>query len=141
MGPDVAKKRGDESKNYSPPIPPTRIPFLLTPEFIYVRFFEFSVFRFFGLLDPGPLQDPYKTAPTGCRIFKMLAAWRFGLGVQSCFLSAAPAASPKIHGVGNPWKILGTTMDKSRIFGNSYVAKKSRFENKLAVFRHVLTVF
>ena len=31
------------------------------------------------------------------------AAWRFGLGVQSCFLSAAPAASPKIHGVGNPW--------------------------------------
>ena len=34
------------------------------------------------------------------------AAWRFGLGVGR-FLSAAPAASPKIHGVGNPWKILG----------------------------------
>ena len=52
MGPDAAKKRGDESKNHSPPIPPTRIPYLLIPEFSYVRFFEFSVFQFFGLLDP-----------------------------------------------------------------------------------------
>ena len=54
------KKRGNPFKNYSPPIPPTRIPFLLIPEFFYARFFEFSVFQFFGLLDPywtpiGPL--------------------------------------------------------------------------------------
>ena len=54
------EKRGDESKNYSPPIPPTRIPFLLIPDLFYVRFLEFSVFQFFGLLDPywtpiGPL--------------------------------------------------------------------------------------
>ena len=59
VGPDVAKKRGDESKNYSPPIPPTRIPFLLTPDHFYVRFLEFLAFHFlpsfFSLLDPiGP---------------------------------------------------------------------------------------
>ncbi len=56
MGPDVAKKRGDESKNYSPPIPPTRIPFLLTPDLFYVRFLDFPVFHclpsFFIFLDP-----------------------------------------------------------------------------------------
>ena len=40
------EKRGDESKNYSPPIPPTRIPFLLTPDHFYVRFPDFSVFHF-----------------------------------------------------------------------------------------------
>ena len=55
--------------------------------------FGFSVFaqfsQFFG---------PYRTR------FGMLETHtRLGLGVQSCFLSAAPAASPKIHGVGNPW--------------------------------------
>ena len=57
------------------------------------------------------------------------------------FLSAAPAASPKIHGVENPWKILGRSMDKSRVFGNSDFGKKSRFENKLAVFPKVLKVW
>ena len=64
MGPDVAKKRGDESKNYSPPIPPTRIPFLLTPDHFYVRFLDFSVFHFplsffefFGPREPG-LESP-----------------------------------------------------------------------------------
>ena len=36
-----------------------------------------------------------------------------GLGVQSCFLSAAPAASPKIHGKsmgfhGSPWVPMGS---------------------------------
>ena len=39
-------KRGDESKNYFPPTPPTRIPYLLTPDLFYVRFLDFSVFHF-----------------------------------------------------------------------------------------------
>ena len=52
---DVAKKWGDESKNYFPPIPPTKTPFLLTPSFFYVRFLEFSVFQFFALF--GPLMN------------------------------------------------------------------------------------
>ena len=38
------------------------------------------------------------------------------------------------------WEILGKSMDKSRVFGNSDFGKKSRFENKLAVFRKVLKV-
>ena len=63
------------------------------------------------------------------------AAWRFGLGVQSWFLSAAPAASPEIQnpwgGKSMGWEILGKSMDKSRFFGNSDFDKKSRFENKL----------
>ena len=64
MGPDVAKKRGDESKNYSPPIPPTRIPFLLTPDLFYVRFLNFRFFTFplvfFSFLDPiGPHWTPF----------------------------------------------------------------------------------
>ena len=54
---------------------------------------------------------------------------------QSWFLSAAPAASPKIQnpwgGKSMGWEILGKSMDKSRIFGNSDFDKKSRFENKL----------
>ena len=43
--------------------------------------------------------------------------------------------------MGNPWKILGKSMDKSRVFGNSDFGKKSRFENKLAVVHKVLKVF
>ena len=39
-------KTGDESKNYSPPIPPTRIPFVLIPDLFYVRFLDFSVLHF-----------------------------------------------------------------------------------------------
>ena len=63
MGPDVAKKRGDESKNYSPPIPPTRIPFLLTPDHFYIRFLDFSVLHFltsfYSFFDPiGPHWTP-----------------------------------------------------------------------------------
>ena len=63
MGPDVAKKRGDESKNYSPPIPPTRLPFLLILDHFYVRFLAFSAFHFlpifFSFLDPiGPHWTP-----------------------------------------------------------------------------------
>ena len=53
--PDVEKKRGNPSKNYSPPIPPTRIPFLLNPDLFYVRFFDLfgsslvaQFFQFFG---------------------------------------------------------------------------------------------
>jgi len=42
--------------------------------------------------------------------------------------------------VGNPWKILGKSMDKSRVFGNSDFGKQSRFEIKLAFFRKVLKV-
>ena len=34
----------------------------------------------------------------------------------------------------NPWKILGKSIDKSRVFGNPDFGKKSRCENKLAVF-------
>jgi hypothetical protein len=66
------------------------------------------------------------------------AAGRFGLGVQSWFLSAAPAASPKIKnhwgGKSLGWEILGKSMNKSRIFGNSDFGEKSRFENKLVFF-------
>ena len=36
----------------------------------------------------------------------------------------------EIHGVGNSWK----SMNKSRIFGNPDLTKKSRFENELVVF-------
>ena len=39
------------------------------------------------------------------------------------------------------WEILGKSMDKSRILGNSDFGEKSRFENKLVVFRKVLEVF
>ena len=46
MGPDDAKKRGNPSKNYSPPIPPTRIPFWLIPDHFYVRFLDFPVLHF-----------------------------------------------------------------------------------------------
>ena len=51
------------------------------------------------------------------------------------FLSAAPAASPKIQGGGggNPWKIFGKSMDRSRVFGNPDFGKKSRFANKSVV--------
>ena len=45
------------------------------------------------------------------------------------------------HGVENPWKILGKSMDKSRVLGNPDFGKKSRFENKLAVFCKVLKVW
>ena len=66
------------------------------------------------------------------------AAWRFGLGVQSWFSSAAPAASLKIQnpwgGTSMGWEILGKSMDTSRICGNSEFGKKSMFENKLAFF-------
>ena len=40
------EKKGDESKNYFPPIPPTRIPFLLIPDHFYVKFLELSFFHF-----------------------------------------------------------------------------------------------
>ena len=49
------EKNGDGSNNYVPPIPPTRIPFLLILDHFYVRFLDFpvftfwSVFQFFGL--------------------------------------------------------------------------------------------
>ena len=56
---DVAKKKGNESKNNSPPIPPTRIQFLLTPDLFYVRFLEFSVFHF--LLQFFQFFGPYRT--------------------------------------------------------------------------------
>ena len=60
------------------------------------------------------------------------------IGVQSWFLSAAPAASPKIQnpwgGKSMGWEILGKSMSKSRIFGNPDFGKKSRFENELVVF-------
>ena len=53
---DVAIIRGDESHNYSPPFPPTRIPCLLIPDHLYVRFLDFPVlhllticFRFLAL--------------------------------------------------------------------------------------------
>jgi len=39
------------------------------------------------------------------------------------------------------WEIHGKSFDKSRVFGNSDFGKKSRFENKLAVFHKVLKVF
>ena len=65
MGPDVAKKRGNPSKNYSPPIPPTRIPFLLIPDLFYVRFLEFSVFHFVPR-EPG-LESPADWGPTKCK--------------------------------------------------------------------------
>ena len=68
MGPDAAKKRGHESKNYSPPIPPTRIPFFQSPDLFFVRFFEFSVFQFFALL------DSYWSKPF-CRGDDNLASW------------------------------------------------------------------
>ena len=77
-------------------------------------------------------------APKGSPPMGSLGFHRVPLGVH--FLSAAPAASPKIHGVGNPWKIRGKSMDTSRVFGNSDFGKKSRFENKLVVFRKVLKV-
>ena len=59
------EKKGDETKNYSPPIPPTRIPFLLTPDLFYVRFLDFPVLHllpiFFSFLDPiGPHWTPEK---------------------------------------------------------------------------------
>ena len=94
--------------------------------------FQFFEFQFFGKIMEKQWktmkkhEEPPPSKPIG---------WGFGVGVGR-FLSAAPAASPKIHGVGNPWKILG----KSRVFGNSDFGKKSRFENKLAVFRKVLKV-
>ena len=39
------------------------------------------------------------------------------------------------------WEIFGKSMDNSRVFGNSDFDKKSRFENKLAVFHKVLNAF
>ena len=74
MRPDVAKKRGTESKNYSPSIPPTIIPFLLIPDLFYVRFLGFSFFHFLtsflSFLDPiwTPL-DPTMT----CGLFAVLS--------------------------------------------------------------------
>ena len=51
----------------------------------------------------------------------------------------------KIDGILRPrepmrWEIHGRSMDKSRVFGNPDFGEKSRFENKLAVFRKVLKV-
>ena len=45
-----------QSKNYSPPIPPIRISFLLIPGHLLCNFFGFSIF-----LPIGPLLDPYWT--------------------------------------------------------------------------------
>ena len=42
------KKGGDESRNYFPPIPPTRIPFFINPGPLLSRFLDFLVFQFFG---------------------------------------------------------------------------------------------
>ena len=79
MGPDVAKKRGDESKNYVPSIPPTRIPFSLTPDHFYVRFRELSVLHFllsfFSFLDPiGPHWTPLAILGEFC-IAKLAPVW------------------------------------------------------------------
>ena len=41
------EKKGNPSKNYSPPIPPTRIPFLLIPDHFYVIFCGFLFFSWF----------------------------------------------------------------------------------------------
>ena len=109
MGPDVAKKKGNPSKNYSPPIPPTRIPCLL----IYYRIFV--VFRFFS-----------------STVFALLWALYALVCCSSCFLCFRSPCYP--------WKIHGKSMDKSRVFGNPDFGDKSRFENKLAVFRKVLKV-
>ena len=53
------------------------------------------------------------------------------VGVQSWFLSAAPAASPKIQnpwgGKSMGWEILGKSMNKNRISGNPDFCKKPRF--------------
>jgi len=57
------------------------------------------------------------------------------------FVGGAPAPPPTFFvGLRPPWKILGKSMDKSRVFGNPDFGKKSRFENKLAVFCKVLKV-
>ena len=93
MGPDVAKKRGNPSKNYSPPIPPTRIPFLLTPDLFYVRFVEFSVCPFLpSFLSLLPPKQSY------CDVVPMRLILYLVLSFS--ILSAAPAASME-----NSWKI------------------------------------
>ena len=47
----------------------------------------------------------------------------------------APPDPPTFFvGLRPPWKILGKSMDRSRVFGNPDFGKKSRFGNKLAVF-------
>ena len=57
---------------------------------------------------------------------------------------AAPAASPKIQnpwgGKSMGWEILGKSMS-NRYFGKPDFGKKSRFENKLVVFRKKKQVF
>ena len=84
------KKGRDPSKNYSPPIPPTKIPFLLTPDHFYVRFLAFSVFHFlpsfFSFLDP--------IAPQGVTFRGPLVFCR-------------PLPRPPRKTMENPWEIHG----------------------------------
>ena len=46
---NVVKIEGNPSQNYSPPIPPTRIPYRGLPDHFYVRFLKFSVFLCFAV--------------------------------------------------------------------------------------------
>ena len=68
------EKKRNPSKNYSPPIPPTRIPYLLIPDLFYVRFLELSVFHFLSsflsFLDPiGPHWTPISEIHLSQKVF------------------------------------------------------------------------
>ena len=97
MGPDVAKKRGDESKNYFPPIPPTRIPFLLIPDFC-VSFVDLPVLWFFisvcAFLCPllGGVDRPTTTAHNGC------PGWGAQNGVPTMAVHNGCPLGPGPHG-------------------------------------------